>query len=195
MALQLHDIIPEGLVPHPLWFLFIWLKCLVPCAAYFINSTEAMWISSHKVQEELLVRLHFGLTQWSECTTVRHRASACICVYLHVHLFECLFVCVLGLCMFMCACGYVHMFLLVPAPICDICWIHIGLGPTYTAMGFLMKVSIMILQNASNTMKKGKTLCKGCAWNQRATCTENAWDNMHVSACNIRMNIITCRNI
>ena len=43
-----------------------------------------------------------------ECNLV----CMCVCrVYLHVHLFECLFVCVLGLCIFMCACGCVHVFL------------------------------------------------------------------------------------
>ena len=39
-------------------------------------------------------------------------ACVCLCV-LHVHLFECLFVGVLGLCMFVCACGCVHVLLLI----------------------------------------------------------------------------------
>ena len=61
------------------------------------------------------VRTLGSLSDQSEQLVATMHLCARVCrMYLHVYLFECLFVCVLGLRMFMCACGCIYMFLLVP---------------------------------------------------------------------------------
>ena len=105
----------DGLVPHPLWSLFIWLRCSVS-SSIFKHRTGAMWISSHKAQKRIascnVCTLGLLSDRSAQLLTMCTCVSNVLMRILHVYLFGCLFLCVLGLCMFMCAYGCVHVLLL-----------------------------------------------------------------------------------
>ena len=105
----------DGLVPHPLWFLFTWLRCLVS-SSIFKYRTEATWISSRRAQKRIVSCNVCTLGLLSDRSAQLLTLCTCVsCVLmriLHVYLFECLVAWVLGCCMFVCAYGCVQVLLL-----------------------------------------------------------------------------------
>ena len=75
----------DGLVPHPLWFLFTWLRCLVS-SSIFKYRTEATWISSRRAQKRIAscnvcTLWAYSLIGVHSCSPCAPVCLVCLCVY------------------------------------------------------------------------------------------------------------------